>query len=441
MAELSQLTRALNLHVPPSYFPSHASQLPYEEALTPVLSAEGGPLHLYFGVPLCEEHCRFCMYFYGLVDEDRSSTEACVTALEEFLASIAGSVERPAAGMYVGGGTPTVLEAGQIARLLSAVRSTFEFEVDSQQTFEMSPRSFSRDKVRAIVAGGVRRVSFGLQSFDPEPVARAGRGYVGVDEVADLIRVCVEEGIEEINADLMVGLDGESEDSLSDSVEELLAIGCPTISVYRYRQARKAELEDQGGLDAYVATCTERVQRAIDVAVSRGRDVSGRADGEHIRFVAPGACAWPERNLYETRYRPELGNSLAGIGSGARSFHRDERLVHCEHRAATGFGLVGRLVEIEECDEESRAAAALVNAFFRDFAVDLDELVSNDGVDPRRYFGAQLDYLLETGVLWAHGQRLVVDPARHDEWVYWDKLLYPEGWIRRRQQSHRLRVR
>jgi len=100
--ELKQLTRELNLHVPPSSFASKVSQVPYEQALAPMLAADTGPLHLYVGVPLCEEHCRFCMYFYGLADASGADAEECVASMETFLAALAGSVERPVAGMYVG---------------------------------------------------------------------------------------------------------------------------------------------------------------------------------------------------------------------------------------------------------------------------------------------------------------------------------------------------
>lgn len=441
MDDLVRLTRELNLHVPPSYFPSASYRVPYEEAIAPVVAPDDGPLHLYVGVPLCEEHCRFCMYFYGLADPDGAAAEACTGALERFLGSIRSEVDRPVAGMYVGGGTPSVLDEHQIERLLVAIRSTFELEATSQLTFEVSPRSFTPAKAAAIAAAGVGRVSFGVQSFDPEPVRRAGRGYVGPDVVAEVLASCRRVGIDEINADLMVGLDGEGDDSLVDSVRQLLDLGCPTVSIYRYRQARLTEVEAEGGLDAYVATCAERVRRAVDHAVERGREVSGRADGEHVRLVAPGPCPWPERNLYETRYRPSLRNSLVGIGSGGRSFLRDEQLVHCEHRRADGFELSGRLVEVEECDEPSRASAALVNALFRDLSVDLDEVTVVGGVDPIAHLGGQVERLVDEGVLERSGTRLTVLPEHRDAWAYWDKLLYPEGWLRQRERSRRLRVR
>jgi coproporphyrinogen III oxidase-like Fe-S oxidoreductase len=439
--ELRQITRDLNLHVPPSYFTTSTSRMPYERALAPLIREDSDPLHLYLGVPLCEEHCRFCMYFYGYADEDGRKAEECLVGLEDLLRAITPDVERKVAGMYIGGGTPTVLSASQIDRLLAAVSSTFEFEATSQRTFEMSPRSFSRDKASAIADHGIRRVSFGVQSFDPEPVRQAGRAYVTPESVSDLIGACRDEGIVEINADLMVGLAGESDTSLCDSVEQLLQMGCPTVSIYRYRPARKVELVDNGGLDAYVTMCARRVQLAIDVADRHGYEVSGRVDGEHVRLSAPGSCPWPEANLYETRYRPHLRNSLVGLGSGARSFLRNDQVVHCEHRAADGFQLEGREVEVEYCDGPSQLAAAIVNGLFRDLRIDLRPLRSlHDPQDWQEVDPAIAD-LVSMGVLTESEGDLTVDAAHREEWAYWDKYLYPSDWLRRRQLSDRLRVR
>lgn len=439
--ELRQITRDLNLHVPPSYFTTTTSRMPYEGALAPLIKEDSGPLHLYLGVPLCEEHCRFCMYFYGYADADGGKAEECLVGLEDLLGVIAPDVERKVAGLYIGGGTPTVLSAPQIDRLLAAVNSTFEFEASSQQTFEMSPRSFSRDKARAIADHGIRRVSFGVQSFDPIPVRKAGRAYVTAERVSELIDTCRDEGITEINADLMVGLAGESDTSLCESVELLLQMACPTVSIYRYRPARKAELVDNGGLDDYVEVCARRVQLAIEVARQRGYEISGRVDGEHVRLSSPGPCPWPEANLYETRYRPHLRNSLVGLGSGARSFLRDDQLVHCEHRAAEGFRLVGREVEVEYCDSPSRLAAAIVNGLFRDLRIDLMPLRHLHEPRDWEQVDAALADLIAMGVLIQSEDWLTVDAAHRSEWAYWDKYLYPPDWLRRRQLSDRLRVR
>lgn len=439
---LEDLTRALNLHVPPSYFASSTTRLPYEEALDPMLADSGaGPTHLYVGVPLCEEHCNFCMYFYGFADAAGSKAAACVNGLTRFLGRIGSSVHTSIAGMYIGGGTPSVLEAEQIDRLLAAVNATFDFEPSAQRTFEMSPKSVTKAKLEAVAGGEIRRISFGVQSLDPEPVRQAGRGYAGPERVAEILRDAQEAGISGVNADLMVGLAGEGPASLSESVATLIELGCPTISIYRHRPGRKRELADLGGFARYVETCVEKVERAVDVAAALGYEPSGRADGEHLRLEPPGECPWPERNLYETRFRPQLDNSLVAVGSGGRSFHRDRRFVHCEHRPKAAFELAGREVEVEDCDPEYRLAAALVNELFREFSVDLAAAEHGTGRRALDDLADPIGFLIERGVVGTDGRALWVEAEHRDQWMYWDKLLYPPEWLERRSRVDRLRVR
>lgn len=442
LGELVDLTRTFNLHVPPSYFASEVGSEPYPQAIAPVIAPAGDePLSLYLGVPMCEEHCNFCMYFYGFADREGAKARACVDGMTSLMDALRDVPRRPIAGMYIGGGTPSVLTADQISELLTAVNATFAFEESAQRTFEMSPRSLTRAKLDAVVAHGVKRISFGIQSFDPKPVELAGRRFHPPEAVEEMLAQAFAAGVEDANVDLMVGLAGESDDSLAESVRRLSEIGCPTVSIYRYRPMRQRELAARDGTDAYVEVCQRRVDLAVDAAEQVGFHASGRSDGEHIRLTRSTECPWPERNLYETRYRPSLSNSLVGIGSGGRSFLRDTRYIHCEHRASEGFGLVDRMVEVESCTDHDRVAAALINELFREFRVDLAAVEQSTRVDVAETCGPDLDYLLERGVVRRAGDIVSVDEEHRADWMYWDKVLYPPGWLHRRKGVPALRVR
>lgn len=441
IADLRDLTDRLNLHVPPSYFVSSRTHELYDDAVGPLLEISSAePLNLYIGVPLCAEHCSFCMYFYGLADDEGAKAEACVRGLEGFLHQIAArGPGRPVSGSYIGGGTPTILSASQIARLLAATRRAFAFEPAAQRTFEMSPRSASREKIEAIVAGGYNRVSFGVQSFDRAIVEQVGRTWADAPAVLDLIGSCRSAGLEEINVDLMTGLTGEQDRTLADAVEALTDETDLTISIYRYRPGRKAELAARNGMSDYVSRCADRVSAAVAVAARNGWRSSGRPDGEHVRLMRGPEARWPDRNLYETRYRPDLRNSLIGVGVAARSFLRDERMVHCEHRNSAGYDLCGRQVEVEYCDQVARVAAALVNGFFRDRCVDAALVEAQCGLAPEDAFGDELDYLLDAGIIGGTGRIYAIKPEHRLDWAYLDKLLYPPDWLRRRAEAVRLR--
>src|SRR6266568_1755368 len=441
LADLRSLTEALNLHLPPPYFVSSTGREVYEEAIDPVLrAADGDPLNLYVGVPLCEEHCSFCMYFYGLADAEGAKAEACLRGLERFLRVIAARHgAHPISGSYIGGGTPTVLSAEQIRRLLAAINCAFAFEAEAQRTFEMSPRSATREKVEAIVAGGYNRVSFGVQSFDRAILASVGRMWADPASVKSLISTCRSAGLNEINVDLMTGLDGEQDHTLAGAVEILLDEAQVTISIYRYRPRTSTELSARHGMNDYIMRCTGRVSAAVAVASLHGWQASGRLDGEHIRLISSSVGRWPERNVYETRYRPELRNSLIGVGVTARSFLRDERMVYCTHRNSAGYELGGRAVDVESCDMVARVSAALVNGFFRDQAIDTALVEVQSGLAPEAVFADELAFLIDQGVLSQTGRRYTISPSHQSEWAYLDKLFYPPDWLQRRRKMVQLR--
>lgn len=441
IGELRSIADRLNLHVPPSYFVSSISSEPYDAAIDPISRTPGRePVNLYVGVPLCQEHCSFCMYFYGLADAEGIKAEDCLRGLEQFLDQIAARCQNHLiSGSYIGGGTPTVLSASQICRLLAAVGRAFVFEPDAQRTFEMSPRSATAGKIAAIVAGGYNRVSFGVQSFDRAILSQVGRSWADAASVRALIATCRNAGLDEINVDLMTGLDGELDQTLADAVAALVDETHLTISIYRYRPGRAAELAARHGMNDYVSRCADRVSAAVEVARQHGWVSSGRADGEHVRLMPRRYGRWSERNLYETRYRPELGNSLIGVGVGARSFLRDEQMAYCEHRNSAQYELRGRLVQVERCDQLARVCAAVVNGFFRDQRIDASLIEARCGLAPEEALADEFAYLVEQKVLDTSDRIYTVNLARRADWAYLDKLLYPPGWLARRSQTSRLR--
>ncbi|WP_370500203.1 radical SAM protein [Mycolicibacterium sp. jd] len=442
LRELRELTQKLNLHVPPTYFASRITRMAYEQALGPIVSADDdGPMHVYLGVPLCEEHCNFCMYFAGFADQAGEKAEACVRGLVQLMCALGQTRPRRVAGLYVGGGTPSVLSAELIAKLLSATNSAFEFEPNAQRTFEMAPRSITTDKLGAVVAAGITRGSFGVQSFDPDVLAAANRKYHPPERIRTLIDDCRRAGIAHVNVDLMVGLDGQKPDSLHVSLRHLLEMRCPTISIYRYRPMRQRELATRGGIDEYVRFCTNQLELAFTLAREYGYRTIGRTDGEHVRLLGDQpADQWSERNLYETRYRPHLGNSLVGLGAGGRSFLRSSRYVHCD-RVASGFDLVGRDVAVEDCTSFDQAAAAVVNEFFINFRADPALIARTIGIDVAEVLASEIAFLTDRGVLRDVEGVLEVDSAYRPEWHYWDKVFYPPQWLARRMQSGSARLR
>ena len=389
----------------------HPRRVHYLDALDALRLEPTDTVHLYLGVPLCEERCTFCMYYYSRTDDEGARAASTVRDLEKMIErAFADPMTPDIDAMYIGGGTPSVLTVDEIERLLGAVNRHVRFEAGAQLTFEMSPRSATPEKITAVAAHGINRVSMGVRSFDEQVIRRAGRRPTSPQHLARCLDAAAQAGISDVNIDLLLGLDGDSETSVVASVEQLVGMGTPEISVYRYRPARADELADRGGLEAYVTRCAAQAAPAVALAERHGYHCSGRADGEHFKLSLEPKAA-DARHAYLTRFDPDLANSLVGLGSASRTSLRDERFVYCRHDPS--------------------------------FRVPPNDRVADRGRHGRRSSRSaeELDYLTERDVIDVTDGMIAVRPDRLEEWVYFDKVSYPTEWLARRERETTVRIR
>lgn len=188
------------------------------------------PRALYIHIPFCTNKCHYCDFTsYVLkgqpVDEYLDALEAEMKLTVELLPP-----ERIDT-VFVGGGTPTVLTPGQMTRFLNAVQSRFPLAADAEFTMEANPGTTDPDKLAAMKAGGVNRISFGVQSFDNGLLERIGRIH-NTDDVYRSLDNARAAGFRNLSIDLMFGLPGQTLGQLSDSVEKALALELPHYSLY-----------------------------------------------------------------------------------------------------------------------------------------------------------------------------------------------------------------
>jgi len=141
------------------------------------------------------------------------------------------SVPRIADTIYFGGGTPSLLSAGQFQEIFQNVRGEFDVAAGAEITLECAPGQLSDETLDELLRQGMNRVSFGVQSFVDRETAAVGRLHTRWECEAELARVRAA-GIHEINVDLIVGLPHQTAQSWQFSVEQAIACGAPHISVY-----------------------------------------------------------------------------------------------------------------------------------------------------------------------------------------------------------------
>ena len=165
-----------------------------------------GPLAVYVHIPFCPTKCGYCDFnSYAMAGEivDRT-VDATVTEITR--SPLAG---RPAKTVFFGGGTPTMLSATQLERILTAVRESHPFDQACEVTSEANPGTVDSDKFKAMKAMGFNRLSLGAQSFDTSELLRLGRIH-GPAEIGLAVERARAAGFDNINIDLMFGLPGQS---------------------------------------------------------------------------------------------------------------------------------------------------------------------------------------------------------------------------------------
>jgi putative oxygen-independent coproporphyrinogen III oxidase len=376
-------------------------------------------LGIYIQVPFCRTKCTYCNFPTGVFarELDRPYAAAVVREIREFpeLTRAAGLAawERLTAGevpvvdtVYLGGGTPSLLESGLVAAMLSALRERFSCAWE-EATLEADPETVTREKVRAWRAAGIDRISLGAQSFDDRELRAAGRLHRSEDVSAAAERLRAG-GFSNLSFDLIAGLPHQTAESWKASLEALVRLRPEHVSIYLL------EVDEASRLGREVLSRGRRYGAAAvpedDALAGFYDDASARLarEGyEHYEisnWALPGFASRHNRKYW--RREPYLG-----FGAGAHSFDTCERWAneHAPERYIAAIG-EGRLpAEQRETITGRRAMEEEIFLGLRQLeGIDLDRLEQRYRVDLRR----SVESLRAAGLVELEGERLRLRPER-----------------------------
>jgi len=194
------------------------------------------PLGVYISVPFCRTKCSYCNFASEVFSKalfERYIDRVCsdIANAERDAAEMGGKFEREVDSIYLGGGTPTVLEPAQLQRLFDAVRAQFSVTPDAEVTVECAPGTLSSQLLEALLRGGVNRVSLGVQSFVDREAAAVGRLHKHATVLEDIAHLRAA-GIYNVNIDLIAGLPHQTAQSWQESLQQVIASEVPHASVY-----------------------------------------------------------------------------------------------------------------------------------------------------------------------------------------------------------------
>ena len=205
---------------------------------------------LYIGIPFCPTRCAYCSFVSADVGRTLKLVEPYLEAVLEEV-EYTGRVLRESGlsihSLYVGGGTPTTLSAGQLERLFSSARAHLPLETCVEYTVEAGrPDTITREKLEVLRDQGVERISINPQTLEDEVLAAIGRKHSAQD-ILDAYALAREVGFASINMDLIAGLPRDSFEGFRRSLEGVLALRPENVTVHTLALKKGSRLMEEGG--------------------------------------------------------------------------------------------------------------------------------------------------------------------------------------------------
>ena len=193
-------------------------------------------LGIYISVPFCRAKCSYCNFASGVFSTARMDRYVQriaedVVAARSLAASYGAELPHIADTIYLGGGTPSILEPRQMEDLFRSIHAAFQVTKDAEVTIECAPGQISDAMLDLFPRLGVNRVSLGMQSFVDQEARAVGRLHTRDITLQDIERLR-RAGITDLNLDLIAGLPHQTLASWQYSLNEVIATGVPHASVY-----------------------------------------------------------------------------------------------------------------------------------------------------------------------------------------------------------------
>ena len=272
-----------------------------------------GYLGLYIHIPFCVKKCNYCN-FYSVVPKG-DIKQRYIKSLCKEIKKWGECTARPIDTLYIGGGTPSLLSDVELTAIFSAVRDSFNLTSDAEITVEVNPGDNLGEFLKCAARLGVNRVSVGVQSFCENELCTLGRRHSAAD-AKTAVDAARNAGINNISADIMIGLPNSTGETLDKSIDGILSLGTEHISAYILKVEKGTPFDlmkinlpnDEETSDQYLQLC-DRLKEA------------GFEHYEISNFAKKG---------YESRHnnRYWLLQEYIGIGPAAHSFYEGERFYY-----------------------------------------------------------------------------------------------------------------
>ena len=267
---------------------------------------------LYIHIPFCKQKCSYCDFCSYAEKQDLISKyiKCLLQEIKEVGSNNRVDFENgkddlfSVKTIYIGGGTPSLIESKYIVQIMEEIKSNFELDENTEITIEVNPGTVTLEKLEEYNKAGINRLSIGLQSTHEHLLKEIGRIHTYLDFL-DTYRFAREAGFENINVDLMIGLPNQTLAEVQDSIEEIVSMEPEHISVYSLILEEGTPLFKK--VEEGLELPDEELERKMYWTVKQILETNGYNHYEISNFAKQG---------YESKHNLDCWNQKEYIGFG-----------------------------------------------------------------------------------------------------------------------------
>ena len=301
---------------------------------------------LYLGIPFCPTTCLYCSFTSYPIGAYKNIVDDYLSCLEKEIDYVAEAFAgKTLDTVYIGGGTPTTLEPHQIERLIGYLRSKLDFSKVKEFTVESGrPDSITREKLKAMKKMGVDRISVNPQTMNDETLKLIGRRH-NVEQLIEAFNMAREEGFDNINMDIILGLPGERASEVQHTIDEIKKLAPDDLTVHSLAIKRGSKLaevihekEMKGELKIPLLESISNTEEMMRIASDGAKDMGlspyylYRQKNISGNFENTGYAREGKAGIYNILINEEVQSIVAlGAGTVTKRVYGNGRIERCDN--------------------------------------------------------------------------------------------------------------
>ena len=358
---------------------------------------------LYVHIPFCKSKCYYCD-FVSYANKENSQKEYinCIkqelihySEENQIMASHNLEKKYVISTIYIGGGTPSIIEYNYIEQIINAIKSNFKIKENAEITIEVNPGTITKEKLDAYAKIGINRLSIGLQAVQNEILKQIGRIHT-YEQFLNTYNMARQVGFKNINVDLMIGLPNQTLEDVKNSTKIIIELKPEHISVYSLILEENTKLYNMVK-NKTIQLPTDETERKMYWYVKKNLEKHKYYQYEISNFAKPG---------FESKHNQNCWNQkeYIGIGCAASSFMDNIRYSNTsnleEYIKNIKEGLQNKNLILEETlNEESKMQEYMMLGLRKISGVNILEFEKKFNINPVVKYCRELEKLNHEGLI------------------------------------------